>query len=170
MNNNTYPPLSIIVAIAQNNVIGNNNDLIWHIGDDLRYFKKVTSGHTVVMGRKTWHSLQVKPLPKRKNIVITRNKDLKLDGVYIVRSMEEAVAECDPDTENFIIGGAEIYRLFLPWVNKLYLTHVHKDFVGDALFPSINYNDFNLIDSSETYHDEKSGLDYHFAVYERKNK
>ena len=170
MNNNELPPLSIIVAVAQNNVIGNNNDLIWHIGDDLRYFKKVTSGHTVIMGRKTWHSLQVKPLPKRKNIVITRNPDLKIDGVSIVCSMEEAIAECAHDTENFIIGGAEIYRLFLPLVHKLYLTHVHKEFAGDAFFPKINYDDFACIECSETHHDEKSGLDYHFSVYERKNR
>lgn len=169
MNNNTLPPLSIIVAMAHNNTIGNKNDLIWHLSDDLRYFKRITSGHPVIMGRKTWNSLRIKPLPNRKNIVITRNTDLFIEGVSVVHSIEEAISQCNHDEENFIIGGAEIYRLFLPLAQKLYLTTIHKDFDGDALFPKIHHDDFSCVECSETHHDEKSGLDYHFAVYERNN-
>src|SRR5690554_1978061 len=102
--------ISIIVAAAQNNAIGNNNQLLWHMPADLKFFKETTSGHTVIMGRKTFESVG-KPLPNRRNIIITRKADYEVSGAEVVHSLEEALNLCNPDEENFIVGGAEIYSL-----------------------------------------------------------
>ena len=159
---------SIIVAIAENNAIGKHNNLLWHISDDLKYFKKVTSGHTVVMGENTWLSLHIKPLPSRKNIVISPNLNLDIKDVFVARTLQAAIDLCDDNSENFIIGGGQIYRQFLSIANKLYITKVHQSFDADIFFPEIDTNVFLLENQSEIFIDEKSGLRYSFLVYTRK--
>ncbi len=128
--------LSIIVAVAENNVIGHENSLIWHISEDLKYFKRTTSGHPVIMGRKTFESIG-KPLPNRTNIVISRNPDFKPAGCTVVSSLEKALELLNPNEENFIIGGGSIYREALPLADKLYLTKVYHHYEGDTFFPEI---------------------------------
>lgn len=128
---------SIIVAVAQNGVIGGGNQLLWHISEDLQRFKRITSGHPVIMGRKTFESLG-RPLPNRHNVVITRQKDYAPEGVTVVGSLEEALALFPPDEEVFITGGGEIYRQAMPAADKLYITIVHRAYEGDTHFPEID--------------------------------
>lgn len=133
-------PISIIVAIAQNNAIGLNNDLLWHISDDLKRFKHLTSAHTVVMGKRTYYSLPFRPLKNRTNIVITDIEGEEIEGCVMAYSIEDAIEKMDTEKENFIIGGGSVYRQFLPYAQKLYLTIVHKDFEADTFFPEIDYS------------------------------
>jgi len=154
--------ISIIAAIAKNNVIGKDNDLIWHISEDLKRFKKITSGHTVIMGRKTYESLPFKPLPKRKNIIITRNKHFKPDGVIVVNSPDEAILECKGEEEVFICGGATIYESFIDEANKLYLTKILKEFEGDTFFPIFETSHWKEIYRSKIFTDIKSKIKYQF--------
>lgn len=161
--------LSIIVAIAKNNVIGNDNKLIWHISEDLKRFKEITSGKTVVMGRKTFESLPG-VLPNRKHIILTRDKNFKVNSecVEIIYDFDELLNKYkNSDDEVFIIGGGEIYKQLLPYSNKLYLTKINKDFDGDTYFPQINYNDFKIDYESDVITDEKSGLEYKFINLSR---
>ncbi|MBN1053545.1 MULTISPECIES: dihydrofolate reductase [unclassified Clostridium] len=156
--------LSIIVAIAKNNVIGNDNKLIWHISEDLKRFKEITSGKTIVMGRKTFESLPG-VLPNRKHIILTRDKNFKVNSecVEIIYDFDKLLNKYkNSDDEVFIIGGGEIYKQLLPYSNKLYLTKINKDFDGDTYFPQINYNDFKIDYESDVITDEKSGLEYKF--------
>lgn len=157
--------VSIIAAIAENNVIGKDNDLIWHISEDLKRFKKLTSGHPVIMGRKTYESLPFKPLPNRKNIIISSQKELKYKGAIIVNSVESAFQECQNDDEVFICGGATIYELFYPFSNKMYITKVHHNFEGDTFFPEVDYKKWEINYESEMFFDKKSGLYYSFIDY-----
>jgi dihydrofolate reductase len=157
--------ISMIAAVAENNVIGKNNNLIWHISEDLQRFKKLTLGHPVIMGRQTYESLPVKPLPNRRNIVISRKSDLKPFGAETASSAEEAIKMCLEDEEVFVCGGAEIYRLFLPVVDKMYLTHIHKNFEGDTFFPEVDLDDWVITEDSELKSDDKSGLEYSFRNY-----
>jgi dihydrofolate reductase len=161
-------PISIIVAIAENNAIGKNNNLLWHISADLKHFKELTTGHTVVMGKKTWESLPIKPLPNRKNIVITDIAGETIDQVTTVYSIEQALDACDTDTENFIIGGGSIYQQFFPIAQKLYITKVLKPFEADTFFPEIDNSSWNKVEESELMTDEKSGLQYVFQLFLRK--
>ncbi len=158
--------ISIIVAVAKNGAIGKNNDLLWHISDDLKRFKAITSEHTVVMGKKTYESLPFKPLPKRENIVITRNKNIHFEGCTMANSIEEiATKYTSSEEEIFVIGGANIYEQFLPFANKLYITLVYKDFDGDVFFPNIDESIWKISEKSEILHDERSDLDYAFFTY-----
>ena len=129
--------ISIIVAVAQNGVIGGGNQLLWHISEDLQRFKRITSGHPVIMGRKTFESLG-RPLPNRHNVVITRQRDYSPEGVTVVGSLEEAIALFPSDQEVFITGGGEIYRQAMPLADKVYLTIVCRDYEGDTHFPEID--------------------------------
>lgn len=156
--------LSISVAVAKNNVIGINNTLPWHISEDLKRFKKITSDKKMIMGRKAFESLPG-ILPNRKHIIITRNKDFKVasDMVaieYDLNSLVEKYSKCDE--EIFVIGGAEIYEQFLPYVDKIYLTQIEEAFEGDTYFPKINYDEFKPEYTSEKFTDEKNGLHYTF--------
>jgi dihydrofolate reductase len=159
MSQSNQPTISMIVAIARNHAIGRNNQLLWHIPEDLKYFKKVTSGHTVIMGRKTWESIG-RPLPNRRNIVVSRGLAQQAhnslpDGVEVYDSLEKALsaAKAGTDTEVFIIGGGEIYRMALPLTHKIYLTIVGQTIDhADTFFPEIDYSQWNTT--------EKESLEY----------
>ncbi|MDO5517261.1 MAG: dihydrofolate reductase [Clostridium sp.] len=156
--------LSLIVAIADENVIGKDNKLIWHISEDLKRFKAITSGHKMLMGRKTFESLPG-VLPNREHIIITRNKDFSVDSerVSVIHDLDSFINEYkSSDEEVFVIGGAEIYKELLPYCNKLYLTRIHNSFEGDTFFPEVNLDDYTISFESEKITDEKSNLTYQF--------
>ena len=156
--------LSIIVAKASNDVIGGDNKLLWHISDDLKRFKEITSGHTIVMGRKTFESLP-KVLPNRHHIVITRDKNFKVDSpsVEVINDINTIINMYkDSSEEIFIIGGGEIYKSLLPNTKKLYLTRIYKDFDGDTIFPNINYDDWSIEYESKILINESNNLKFDF--------
>lgn len=157
--------ISIIVAFSENNVIGKNNNLIWHISEDLKRFKKITLNHSIIMGRKTYDSLSIKPLPKRKNIIISSNTDLKYDGAIVVNSISDALKLCKDEKEIFICGGATIYEKFIGFASKLYITKIFENFEGDTFFPPIEYENYEIVKESEILTDAKSGLKYQFIDY-----
>ena len=160
--------LSIAVAISENYAIGKNNQLLWHMPADLKFFKKTTSGHTVIMGRKTFDSVG-KPLPNRRNIVITRDLTLKIDGVEVVNSLDEAILITKNEAKPiFIIGGAEIYKQALPKTDTLYLTTIHHNFDADTFFPHLDSNEWKVISVEHHQADEKNQYDYTFEVLARK--
>lgn len=143
--------ISIIVAIAENYAIGKNNDLLWHISEDLKRFKRITTNHTIIMGRNTFLSLPKGALPNRDNIVITDNKDDKFDGCIMAYSIDDAIEKCNPnEDECFIVGGGMIYKQFLERTDRLYLTKVHKTYDADIFFPEINYDNW-ILKSEEKY-------------------
>lgn len=152
--------ISIIVAIAEKNAIGKDNELLCHIPGDLKRFKNITSGKTVIMGLNTFKSLPKGPLPNRRNIVITNLKGQKIEGCDMAYSIEEAVEMCNADEENFIIGGGSIYRQFLPLADKLYITKIHHDFNADTFFPEIDYSQWKLIESEKITKDVKYPFSY----------
>ena len=161
--------LSIIAVIGENNEIGRNNNLLCRLPADLKYFKELTTGHTVVMGRKTFESLPKGALPNRKNIVLTRNKDLSFDNCLIYSSLSEVVDNEKDTNDIFVIGGGEIYRQALPLVNKLYLTKIHAKYEdADTFFPDIDYSEWEEISREEHKADEKNPYDFSFLVYRRK--
>ena len=141
--------ITIIVAIAENNAIGKNNDLLWHISGDLKRFKQFTSGHTIIMGRRTYLSLPKRPLPNRRSVVISDIPKEFIEGVEVVSSIEDAIKTADKEKENFIIGGGMVYKQFLPIANKIYLTLVHKSYEADVFFPEINYDEWDIVDTEE---------------------
>ncbi|MFO7868469.1 MAG: dihydrofolate reductase [Bacteroidales bacterium] len=161
--------ISAIAAVSENNVIGNNNDLIWHMPADLRFFKRKTVGHTLLMGRKTFESINKgKPLPNRQTIVITRNKKFTApQQVLVVHSIDEALHIMPQDEEVFICGGAQIYSAFLPCTDFLYITRIHESFSGDTFFPDFSSQNWNII--SEEFHSADSAhkYDYTFLTYKR---
>jgi len=158
-------PISIIVAIAQNNAIGKDNQLLWHIPADLKRFKLLTTGHTIVMGKRTFESLPSGPLSNRRSIVITDIAGEKIDGCTMAYSIVEAIEKMDDEKENFIIGGGSVYRQFLPMANHLYLTIVQKDFEADTFFADINYAEWETIER-EDHSDEE--LPYYYINLKRK--
>jgi dihydrofolate reductase len=159
--------ISIIVAIAENMAIGKNNDLLWHIPADLKRFKQITSGHPVIMGKKTWESLPRRPLPNRRNIVITDNPGEQIEGCEMAYSIEEAIARCNPEEENFIIGGASVYRQFLPYAHRLYLTFVHKPFEADVFFPDIDFTQWKRISKEDFPPDDFNDFNYSNETFDR---
>ena len=159
--------ITIVAAIASNNVIGQKNSLPWDIPEDLKRFKKLTSGHTILMGRKTFDSIG-RPLPNRTNIVMTKDTNYQKEGIEIVFDKREALNLIkDLNQEVFIIGGSKIYELFEPWATSLVITRVLKDYKGDAFFPDINWNNWQ-IKSEEEFLDEKSGISCKLEEYLRK--
>ncbi|MCO4291435.1 dihydrofolate reductase [Solitalea sp. MAHUQ-68] len=158
--------LSIIVAKAENNVIGNNNTLIWHLPADLKYFKNLTTGNTIIMGRKTYDSIG-KPLPNRRNIVISRNTDLKIAGCEVVNSLDEALKMSGNEEHVFIIGGAEIYKQALNKVDTLYITEVKSTFEGDAFLDEISPEIWHEVSREDHLADEKNKVNYSFVTYKR---
>ena len=159
--------LALIAAVARNRVIGKNNTLPWRIPEDMKRFKKLTTGHTVIMGKKTYESLPKRPLSNRRSIVITDDPKDQFDGCITALSIDEAIKQCDPSEETFIIGGASVYRQFLPVTDRLYLTVVHKSFEGDVYFPQIDYNEWKLISKEDCAEDQYNDFSYSNMVYDR---
>ncbi len=166
--------VSLIVAIAENHVIGKDNDLIWFLPRDLKYFKDITAGHCVIMGRKNYFSIPEKyrPLPGRTNIVVTRQKNVVSDkGVIVVNSVEKAIkiAFDTGDDEPFVIGGGQIYNYVLSndLVHKMYVTHVHESFDGDTYFPAVDWKKWRKISETRVEPDHRHPYAFTFAVYER---
>ena len=159
--------ISIIVAIARNFAIGKNNDLLFHLPNDLKRFKQITTGHPVIMGKNTFLSLPKGALPNRRNIVITDQPDDQFDGCEMVFSVQEAVAAVKYESEAFVIGGGMIYRQFFPMAKKLYLTLVHKDYDADVYFPEIDYSQWEEL-TREDLSDEKNGFNYSYLDLIRK--
>ena len=159
--------ITIIAAAAENNALGKDNNLLWHLPDDFKRFKEITSGHYIIMGRKTFESFP-KPLPNRTHVIITRQKGYNPAGCIVVDSMESAIEACPKEEDVFIIGGGEIYKLGMPFTDIIELTRVHESFEADAFFPEIDRNEWELI--SEEYHpaDEKHLLDFSYQTYTRK--
>lgn len=160
--------ISIIAAVSENNVIGNNNSLLWHISDDLKRFKSLTLNKSIIMGRKTYESLPFRPLPKRKNIVVTRNENIYFEEAFVVNSPQSALETADNNDEIFICGGAQIYEYFLPFADKIYLTKVFKKYEGDTVFPEFDYNMYEKTYDSGILKDQNSGLEYCFLDFCRK--
>ena len=161
--------LSIIAAISENNVIGKDNKLLWHLPEDLKRFKELTTGHTIIMGRKTFESLGG-ILPDRKHIVLTRDMNYNIDSdwVKVVHDIEELKDYINDDNENFVIGGALIYKQLERYTQKMYITRIYKTFEGDAYFPKINEDEWKEIEREKGLKDEKNPFDYEFITYVRK--
>jgi len=164
----TYPvDITLIVAAAENNVIGDGKSMPWHLPNDLKFFKEKTIGHSILMGRKTFESL-TKPLVKRRNIVITRNYNYKADNIDVANSLEEAIGYCRDEKEIFIIGGGEIYKMALPIADRIYLTRVHGTVEGSVYFPELSADDWEKTAAEPHKKDAKHPYDYTFEVYELK--
>jgi len=157
--------VSIIVAIGENHAIGKNNQLLWHMPNDLKHFKDITSGRTIIMGRKTFDSVG-KPLPRRRNIVVTR-QDITIPGCEVVKSIEDGLALCKDEDEVFIGGGAEIYKLAMHLTDRIYLTVIHKSFDADTFFPEIDKTEWKEVKREDFEPDEKNPLPYSFITLER---
>ncbi|QLE01619.1 dihydrofolate reductase [Galbibacter sp. BG1] len=160
--------VTMIAAAAENNALGKDNDLVWHLPDDFKRFKKLTTGHPIIMGRKTYESFP-SPLPNRKHIIITRQKNYKAcENCVVVPSLKEALAIAEEDEQPFVIGGGEIYKQALPYSDKIELTRVHGNFEADAFFPEIDLHNWELV--AEEYHskDDKHNYDFTYLTYIRK--
>jgi dihydrofolate reductase len=154
----------LIAATSQNNALGKDNKIIWHLPDDFKRFKELTSGHHIIMGRKTFESFP-KPLPNRTHVVITRQKNYNPEGCFVVNSIEKAFEICPKTEDVFLIGGAEIYKLGLPFTDKIELTYINETFEADAFFPEIDFSEWKL--TNEEFHskDEKHAHDFSFQTY-----
>lgn len=161
------PTITLIVAASDNNAIGINNQMPWHLPNDFKYFKRNTMEHSVLMGRKTFDAIG-KPLPDRRNIIITRNADFQGEDIDVANSIHEALLYCRDEREVFIIGGANIYQQALPLANKVLLTRVHTTIQGDAFFPELASEEWQLISADPHQADDKHAFDYTFEVYSRK--
>ncbi len=159
--------ISIIVAAAKNNIIGSNNKMLWHITEDLQRFKKLTVEKTVIMGRKTWDSLPYQPLPKRRNIIISKQKNIRFKGAEVVNSPKAALAICQNEKEVFIIGGGTIYAHFLPLAHCIYLTRIHENFEGDTFFPDFDTTQFSKTKSLKEISVTGKKLSYSFIDYKK---
>ena len=158
--------INIIVAVAKNGVIGDKNSLLWHIREDMVHFRTLTSGHPVIMGRKTYDSIG-RPLPKRTNVVITRDTELQIEGCTMAHSLEEAIALFDPQEEIFIIGGAQIYTQALPLAHRIYLTVVERGYQGDTSFPDIDYSIWKQTSREDFSSGEAFEYPFSFITLER---
>ena len=157
----------MIAAVAENNALGKNNDLLWHLPLDFKRFKEITSGHHIIMGRKTFESFP-KPLPNRTHVIITRQKDFKHDGCIVVQDIEKAVAVCPKEDDLYIIGGGEIYKQFIHLADQLDITRVHNSFEADVYFPEIDPEIWELTSEIFNPKDEKHLFDYTFQTFGRK--
>ncbi|EKN68347.1 dihydrofolate reductase [Schinkia azotoformans] len=159
--------ISIVVAMDKNRVIGKNNQLPWHLPADLAFFKKVTMGKAIVMGRKTYESIG-RPLPGRENIILTKNREYQTEGCTIIHSIDDVFdIEKIANGEVCVIGGAEIFKEVLTSTDRLYITEIDHEFEGDTYFPLVRESDWTLISKEKGPKDEKNPYDYYFAIYER---
>ncbi|HEY8931196.1 MAG TPA: dihydrofolate reductase [Mucilaginibacter sp.] len=156
---------TIVVAISENHAIGKDNKLLWYLPKDLRHFKEITSGHTIIMGRKTYESVG-KPLPNRRNIIITR-QNITIEGCEVVNSIEAALELCEDEIEVFIVGGAEIYKQSMHLTDRIYLTIVHETFDADSFFPEIDTRIWKEVHHEDHQPDEKNSLPFSFITLER---
>ena len=161
--------LSIIVALASNRAIGINNTLPWRIPADLQHFKKLTMGHHMIMGRKTFESIG-KPLPGRTTVVVSRDRNLKIDGCIVAHSLPEAIASCASDPQIFIVGGADIYAQALGLADTLYLTEIQQEIAGDAWFPEFDRSEWQEVSREKHRQETPQPLEYHFATYRRNGR
>lgn len=161
--------LSIIVAVANENVIGKDNQLIWHLPEDLKRFKNLTTGHTIIMGRKTFESLG-RVLPNRKHIVLCNDTTMSIEdeNVEILDNISKLEKYINSEEENFVIGGATIYKLLMPYCNKMYITKINESFEGDVYFPEINNEEWDIVKTEKGIKDEKNPFDYEYINYVRK--
>ena len=161
--------LSIIVAVAKDGVIGKDNKLIWHLPEDLKRFKRLTSGKTIIMGRKTFESLG-RVLPNRKHIVLCNDAQMKVENenVEILSDIKYLDKYINSEEENFIIGGATMYKLLMPYANKMYITHINEEFEGDAYFPKIDEKEWQIIEREKGLKNEENPFDYEYVTYVRK--
>ncbi len=159
--------ITLIAAAGENNELGKNQDLVWHLPDDFKRFKLLTSGHHIIMGRKTFETFP-KPLPNRTHIVITRQEDYKQDGAVVVSNLDEALIKASADLQPFVIGGGEIYKIAMEVADKIELTRVHGTFEADTYFPEIPKNDWQL--EAEVFHekDEKHNFCFTYQTFLRK--
>lgn len=164
--------VSLIVAVSENGVIGKDNDLIWHLPNDMKFFKETTQGHHVIMGRKNFESIphKFRPLPNRTNIIISRQSDYVAEDCIVVNSLEDSlkIAQKNGDVEPFIIGGGQIYKLAIEnnLINRIYLTRIHHSFEGDTFFPNLS-EDWKIIERKDFVADEKNRYNYSFLVLEK---
>lgn len=164
----SYPKVTFIVAAAENNAIGKGNQMPWHLPNDFKYFKAKTMDHSIIMGRKTFESIG-KPLPGRRNIIISRQPTLNIEDVDVANSLQDVINYCRDEREIFIIGGAEIFNQAMPMADEILLTRVHTNIEGaDAFFPELPESDWELISQEKHNKDEKHQYDYTFEVYKRK--
>jgi dihydrofolate reductase len=161
--------LSLIVAMARNRVIGNNGAIPWRLPNELQLFKRVTMGHHIIMGRKTWESIK-RLLPGRTSVIVTRQKDYAVPGAMVVDSLQSAIKACSGDTEIFVIGGGELYREAMPIADRIYLTTVDAQPAGDTLMPEFDMNDWREISSENFAADARHAHAYRFSVLERNRK
>ncbi len=157
----------IVVAMAKNRTIGVNNTLPWRCPEDLKHFKQLTMGHSMIMGRKTFDSIG-RPLPGRTTVVVTRCRDLKIEGCLIAHSLPEALAACAGNTQIFIVGGAQIYAQAMAHVDTLYITEIQQDVDGDAHFPEVDRNTWQEVSREVRQQETPQPLEYHFVTYRRK--
>ena len=157
----------MIAAAAENNALGKDNKIVWHLPNDYKRFRRLTTGHHIIMGRKTFESLK-KPLPDRKHIIITRQKEYKAEGCIVVDTMQKALDACPKDQNSFIIGGGEIYKLGISYADKIELTRVHGTFEADAFFPEINEGEWKLEKSERNEKDESHNYEYTYQTFVRK--
>jgi dihydrofolate reductase len=160
------PEIAIIVAMAKNRTIGVNNTLPWRIPEDLKHFKALTMGHHMIMGRKTFESIG-KPLPGRITVVVSRDRNLKIDGCIVAHSLAEALAACASDPEVFVVGGADIYAQALGLTDTLYITEIRQDVAGDAWFPEFDRETWQEVAREKRSQSEPQPLEYHFVTYRR---
>ena len=160
--------ISMIVAIDENGGIGLKNNLLAYIPADLKRFKAITTGHNIIMGSNTWLSLPRRPLPERRNIVITSRSGTEFEGATLARSIDEAVTLLPDNEESFVIGGASIYRQMFPLATKLYLTLIHKKFEADTFFPEIDFSQWRELERIDIEDDERTDFGYSYLTVERK--
>ena len=162
----------MIAAVAENGVIGKNNDLVWSLPDDMKYFMNTTKGHHIILGRKNYDSIPPKfrPLPNRTNVVVTRKKELVLEGAYVVHTLEDAFDFCRKNNEEkiFVIGGGQIYEQALPFTDTLYITEIHHSFEGDTYFPEIDMSEWKEVSREPHETDELHLYPFDFVIYKRK--
>lgn len=160
--------LSIIVAIANNNVIGKDNKLIWHLPEDLKRFKTLTTGHTIIMGRKTFESLG-RVLPNRKHVVLCKSGNLKTDNenVKVISDISALEPYIQSEEENFVIGGGQIYNMLMPYATKLYITKIYQDFQGDTFFPEIDLQEWKIVSIQKGTKNEDNPYEYEYINYEK---
>lgn len=163
--------LSIIVAKAKNNAIGKNNSLIWHLPEDLKRFKKLTTGHNIIMGRKTFESLG-RVLPNMHHIILCNDMELKIENknVEVLGDISYLAPYIESDEENFVIGGATMYKLLMPYSKKMYITEINQDFDGDVFFPEISLDEWEVLSREKGPKDDINLFDYEYVIYERKNE